>query len=227
MIKVVDLGKSYFNGKTVFHALADINLEIFDGEFLAIMGQSGSGKSTLLNLIAGLDNPTKGSIVIDDQEISGMTEGGRIMVRREKMGFVFQSFHLLLDLTVLENIMMPLLIKGISYKKSKESAIRLLSLVGLSQKCRSKPEELSGGQKQRVAIARSLASSPTILLADEPTGNLDSANGKEILELLKKVNKTTGLTIILVTHSQKASEFADRKVFLEDGRLVESSDGGI
>jgi putative ABC transport system ATP-binding protein len=211
MVKVENVSRAFNKGANRFLALKEINLTIEKGELVSIMGPSGSGKSTLLNLIAGFDNPTEGTVSISDVEISSLSENKRAEIRRNLIGFVFQSFCLLPDLTACENVMMPLLVQGYNYAEAKKAAITYLKLVGLECKENNRPEELSGGQKQRVAIARALVTNPAVLLADEPTGNLDSKNGAEILNLLQEINESKNQTIIMVTHSVEASNIAHKK----------------
>lgn len=219
VLNIEKLYKTYTTGKNEFQALRGVDLKVDKGEFISIMGPSGSGKSTLLNIIAGFDNATSGNVIIDGENITKFSENSRAKLRRRKIGFVFQSFCLLTDLTALENVMMPLLIAGHSKSKSKELALKYLDYVNLREKSNNRPEEMSGGQQQRVAIARALVTNPSILLADEPTGNLDSKNGEDILNLLKTINKKYGNTIIMVTHSEEAALFADRKIYLKDGLI--------
>lgn len=223
ILKVFDLHKSYFNGKSQYEALKGISFGVESGEFVSIMGPSGSGKSTLLNLLAGFDKPTSGQVIIKDTDLSDMSESEKALFRRNNIGFVFQSFCLLSDLSALENVMMPLLVCGRSFKEAKEEAFKYLELVGLMDKAKNKPEELSGGQQQRAAIARALITKPPILLADEPTGNLDSKNGEEILKLLKDINEKNGQTIIIVTHSEEAAEYTKKRITLKDGQINSSS----
>lgn len=221
MFNLTNVCKTYNQGQpNEFTALKDINIHIGSGEFVSVMGESGSGKSTLLNLIAGFDNPTSGDVVINNENISKMSENQRAVFRNKSIGFVFQSFCLLSDLNVLENVYIPLLVQGVSKSEAKKRAMKYLELVNLQDKSKNKPEELSGGQKQRVAIARALAVEPSVILADEPTGNLDSSNGKEILELLGHLNKKDRKTILMVTHSQEAAGYTSRTICLKDGEIL-------
>jgi len=201
-------------------ALRGVNLRVKKGEFLAIMGRSGSGKSTLLHMIGALDVPTRGSVLIDGVNISSLDDNQLAVIRRKKIGFVFQSFNLINTLTSLENVMLPMVFNGISTQKRVEKAKNLLAKVGLEKKVYSKPNKMSGGENQRVSIARALANDPQFILADEPTGNLDSKNGKNIMDILKKLNKDN-ITIIIVTHDPKIARQAERVVKLSDGQLTD------
>lgn len=219
ILKISNIFKSFNNGKNEFQALKGIDLEVEKGEFIAIMGPSGSGKSTLLNIIAGFDNATSGDVTMAGEKITELSENSRARLRRKNIGFVFQSFCLFSDLTALENVMMPLLIEGQRKSKAKESSLKYLEYVNLADKSSNSPEEMSGGQQQRVAIARALVSNPAIILADEPTGNLDSKSGEDILTLLKNINQNKGNTIIMVTHSEEAASYAQRRIYLKDGSI--------
>lgn len=221
MIKIQNLKKVYGKGEGAFTALDDVNCVINEGEFVCIMGESGSGKSTLLNLMAGFDNATSGKVYCDETIITELSENDRAIFRQDNISFIFQSFCLLNDLSALENVMMPLLIKGESEKKSKEKAKEVLKSLGLDGKFNNKPEELSGGQQQRVAIARALVSDTDVILADEPTGKLDSKNAIEVLNILKQINKEYNKTIIMVTHSADASKYTDRIIYIKDGKIVD------
>ena len=202
--------------------LKGIDLEIPRGQFAAIMGPSGSGKSTLLGLLAGLDSPTSGRIVLDGEDITGLDEDALALLRGRKIGFVFQSYHLIPTLTAEENVMLPLELAGASNDGAKR-ARELLESVGLLDRRDHYPVQLSGGEQQRVALARAFVGRPPILLADEPTGNLDTSNGQVVLDLLMTLNRREGTTLVLVTHDQQVSEQADRRITLRDGRVV--SDG--
>lgn len=204
-------------------ALRGIDLAVAEGEFVAIMGPSGCGKSTLLNLVAGLDSPTEGTISVGGQDVAGLSEDGRARFRRTHIGIVFQFFNLLEGMSVLENVTLPSLIAGSSRKAAEARAKDLLDLLGISAKTSKLPGVLSGGQRQRLAIARALANEPTLLLADEPTGSLDTAGGAEILELLRRLGKG-GQTIVLVTHADAVAEAADRVVRMRDGRIDDGTD---
>ncbi len=220
IIRIRDIWKIYNLGEVKVTVLRGLNLDIGEGEFIAIMGPSGSGKSTAMNLIGCLDVPTKGSIYLDNHDISKLHESDLAQIRGRKIGFVFQQFNLISSLNALENVMLPMIFQGISTKERKDKALNLLNLVGLGDRVNHKPLQLSGGEQQRVAIARALANNPEILLADEPTGNLDTKTGKEIMELLVKLHEKENKTIILITHDKNIARFAHRIVHLRDGRLV-------
>ena len=221
MIRVIDVHKSYSQGKSEIHALAGVSLEIPKGKFAVIMGPSGSGKSTLLHLLGGLDRPTRGEILLDGRIISQMPDDELTLVRRRKIGFVFQFFNLLSTLTALENILLPLILDGQPAGSGRERARALLERVGLGARGDHLPEELSGGEIQRVAIARALVFDPPILLADEPTGNLDSRTGEEVLELIRRVNREENCTVVMVTHDREAASSGDKFFYLKDGALEE------
>jgi putative ABC transport system ATP-binding protein len=208
-------------GETPVPALRGLSLEIKDGEFLAIMGPSGSGKSTLLHMLGCLDLPTDGRILLQDLEISQLDEDHLAQIRGKKIGFVFQTFHLVPTLTALENVELPLIFQRIPRSQRRARAQALLSKVGMAERMRHQPSQLSGGERQRVAIARALAADPEIILADEPTGNLDSESGKVVLSLLKQLHRE-GKTVILVTHNPEAAAYADRVVRVRDGQLADA-----
>jgi putative ABC transport system ATP-binding protein len=210
-----------FDGVRKVRALDNITLHIAQGEIVSILGPSGSGKSTLLNLIGTLDRPTSGCIEIDGQDIGALNDTALTRLRREKIGFVFQFFNLLPSLTCLQNVGLPLHLRGWAGSKVRARASTLLNLVGLGDRVEHLPDELSGGERQRLAIARALASEPPLVLADEPTGNLDSRTGKEILALLQDLHKRLGSTIILVTHDESVASMATRRITLRDARIVE------
>jgi putative ABC transport system ATP-binding protein len=218
MIELKNITKTVRSGTDDLTILADVSLEIPDGQFVAITGASGSGKSTLLGLIAGLDAPSSGEILIDGESITEMNEDGLARLRSDKLGFVFQSFHLIPSLTAFENIMIPLEIRG--DKDASERAVNLLEEVDLTNRGHHYPNELSGGEQQRVAIARAFANNPKILLADEPTGNLDSRNGQHIFELMTALHDHKKTTLILVTHDQELAEKAERQIRLRDGKII-------
>jgi putative ABC transport system ATP-binding protein len=218
MIKLTSVTKTVRSGTDDLTILSDVSLGIPDGQFIALTGASGSGKSTLLGLIAGLDNPTSGSITIDDEEITTMSEDALAGLRSEKIGFIFQSFHLIPSLTAYENVLIPMEIRGAV--DAKERAHTLLRDVDLSDRGHHYPSELSGGEQQRVAIARAFANEPKILLADEPTGNLDSKNGHHIFELMTELHKRRAVTLVLVTHDQQLAAEAQRQVVLRDGSVI-------
>jgi putative ABC transport system ATP-binding protein len=210
----------HFEGRRRVTALSAINLEIPKGELVSIVGPSGSGKSTLLNLIGGLDRPTAGAITLDGQRLDGLTDDALTAVRRDKLGFIFQFFNLLPSLTCLENVALPLHLRGWPRKKIDDRARELLDLVKLGARLDHVPDELSGGERQRVAIARALSIYPPILLADEPTGNLDTQTGAEILRLIADLHQTLGATILIVTHDMSVAETCQRTVTIRDGQIV-------
>ena len=219
MIQVSGLTKTIDTPTHRVDILKGIDLEIPRGQFAAIMGPSGSGKSTLLGLLAGLDSPTSGRIVLDGEDITGLEEDALALLRGRKIGFVFQSYHLIPTLTAEENVMLPLELSGVS-NGGAERARELLDSVGLLDRRDHYPVQLSGGEQQRVALARAFVGRPPILLADEPTGNLDTSNGRVVLDLLMTLNRREGTTLVLVTHDQQISEQADRRITLRDGRVV-------
>lgn len=221
IIKVNGLSKIYRTEEIKTLALENINLDINEGEFLSIMGPSGCGKSTLLNIIGLLDSPTEGSVIIDGQETSKMNDRQLTRLRNEKLGFVFQSFHLIPSLNVIENVMLPLTYRpGVSDKEARARSREILEKVGLSHRLHHMPGQLSGGQSQRVAIARAIVGQPKIVLADEPTGNLDSKMGAEVMQILHRLNKEDGTTIVMVTHNEEQARQTNRIVHLFDGRQV-------
>ena len=219
MIQLRDVSKTVVSGTEPLTILHPLSLDIARGEFIAIVGPSGSGKSTLLGLIAGLDSPSSGDVLIDGVNITKLGEDGLAKLRGEKIGFVFQFFHLIPSLTAFENVAVPLEIAGA--RNAGTRAQELLQEVGLTGRSHHYPSQLSGGEQQRVALARALANNPPILLADEPTGNLDSANGRHIMELVRDIHKTRGTTIVLVTHDAELAAIADARLILRDGRVVE------
>lgn len=221
IIKLRDVWKIYRMGEVEVPALRGIDLDIFQGEFVSIMGPSGSGKSTCMNMVGCLDIPTKGEIFLDSQDISKLHESELAQIRGKKIGFVFQQFNLMPNLTALENVMLPMIFQGVPEKERKERSEKLLNLVGLGSRINHKPSELSGGEQQRVAIARALSNNPKVILADEPTGNLDSKKGKDIMEVLGRLNKDEGKTIIIVTHDKEVAGCGERIVNLMDGRIAE------
>jgi len=219
VIETVDLWKVYQLGTVNVEVLRDINVLIHKGEFVSIMGPSGSGKSTLLYLIGGLDKPTSGSIRVNGHEISKMKDKEESSMRRKEIGFVFQFYNLIPNLSVEENILLPLLLDGKNIKNYKDELHDILTIVGLTDRRNHTPKELSGGQQQRVAIARALINEPEIILADEPIGNLDSKTGTEVMELLKAINQEKGRTIVQVTHSKEAADYGQRIINLKDGKV--------
>jgi len=218
MITLSKLTKTVRSGTEELNILSDVSLAIPEGQFVALTGASGSGKSTLLGLIAGLDSPTSGKITIDGDEVTSMSEDDLAKLRSEKIGFVFQSFHLIPSLTAFENIIIPMEILGNGDSKSR--AYELLDEVGLSDRGHHYPSELSGGEQQRVAIARAFANHPKILLADEPTGNLDTKNGQHIFELMEELHNQRNITLVLVTHDAELAAKAQRQVILRDGMVI-------
>ena len=226
ILKTKGLLKQYQMGKVMVNALREVDFAVQQGEFVAVMGPSGSGKSTLLHLMGGLDTPTDGEITVAGKRLAHMTDDEITIIRRRQVGFVFQFFNLLPTLSAAENVALPLLIDG---KRLEDYAVQvdeLLGLVGLADRHDHKPDQLSGGQQQRVTIARALITEPAIVLADEPTGNLDSKSGKEVLGLLRRACDEKGQTIVMVTHDPYAASYADRAVFLRDGQIVRQLEGG-
>ena len=219
MLKVENLRKSFFTEEIETIALNGVSFEVKEGEFVAVMGPSGCGKSTLLNILGLLDNPTGGSYSLLGQEVGGLKEKDRTMFRKGNIGFVFQSFNLIDELTVSENVELPLIYMGVKSSERKERVAKMLDRMNISHRSEHFPQQLSGGQQQRVAIARALVSNPKLILADEPTGNLDSKNGLEVMSLLQELNRE-GTTIIMVTHSQHDANFASRTICLFDGKIV-------
>ncbi len=219
MLQVVDLVKTYYQGKIPVHALAGVSFEVADGEFVTITGPSGSGKSTVLNLIGGLDTPTSGDVRIDQASLLKLSDTARTKMRRDRIGFVFQFFNLLPTLSALENVALPLILGGVRRKDADARAQQILSRVGLGDRVKHRPDELSGGEQQRVAIARALAYNPVLILADEPTGNLDSKAGLQILEMLRSLAREENKSVVLVTHDPNAWRYGDRMIRLVDGKV--------
>ncbi len=222
MIRLLNVRKIYYQGTNPITALAGVSLDIARGEFAAVMGPSGSGKSTLLHLIGGLDRPTEGEVLVDGKIISQMADDAVTLFRRARIGLVFQFFNLLPTLTALENVMLPLILDGRAASGSRPRAEALLQRVGLESRRDHLPEELSGGEMQRLAVARALAFGPPILLADEPTGNLDSRSGEDILKLLLQISREGGCTVVMVTHNREAARYGDRVIHLRDGLIEEA-----
>ena len=220
MIQLQKVTKTYKMGDEIIHALNNVSLEIEKGEFVAIMGPSGSGKSTLANVIGGLDSPSSGQIIVGNQEITKIRDKALSTYRNKKIGFVFQTFNLHPHYTALENVMIPLVFAKISSRKRKQKAKKCLKAVGLGDRIKHKPNELSGGQRQRVSIARALANDPEIIIADEPTGNLDTKKGNEIISLLKNLNKETNTTLIVISHDQNIAKASSRIIKIVDGKIV-------
>lgn len=213
------LERRYTMGKETVYALAGVDLTVEQGEFVALVGPSGSGKSTLMNLLGGLDRPTGGEAWVDDLELGKASDKNLILYRRNKLGFIFQSFNLLQTRSAVENVEVPLMLASVGKRERREQALDLLNKVGLGKRAHHKPNELSGGEQQRVAIARSLANNPRLILADEPTGNLDSKNGRDILAMLRSVLETEHRTLVMVTHDPTVAQHADRIVHLLDGKI--------
>jgi putative ABC transport system ATP-binding protein len=226
IVQVADLHKFFRRGSEQIDVLNGLNLEVPEGEFLALMGPSGSGKTTLLNLIAGLDQPSAGSIRVGNELISVMSEGQLARWRTRHVGFVFQFYHLLPVLTAYENVELPLLLLPMSAAERKRQVLTALDLVGLSDRLRHRPGQLSGGQQQRVGIARAIVTDPTLIVADEPTGDLDARSAEEILDLLGELQKGLHKTIIMVTHDPRAAARAERVLHLDKGRLVHDTGRG-
>ncbi len=216
-VKTMNVVKEYIMGKQTLRALKGVSIEIRAGEYISIMGPSGSGKSTLFNMIGGLDKPSSGKVYIDEVDISGLDAFELAWLRCRKIGYIFQTFNLIPVMTALENVTLPMIFAGMTTQDALDKGAELLSLVGLGDRIRHKPLELSGGQQQRVACARALANDPAIILADEPTGNLDLKTGHEIIELLRHLNKEKGVTIISATHDLKMLDASDRIIWIRDG----------
>ncbi len=219
VVRCKDIIKEYTMGTVTFRALNGVNLDIKRGEYVSIMGPSGSGKSTLFNAIGGLDRPTSGSVFINDVDMAQLDAKELAFLRCRTIGYIFQTFNLLKNMTALENVTLPMIFAGLSTDEAVDKGIGLLKKVGLGQRLHHKPNEMSGGQQQRVACARALANSPSIILADEPTGNLDSKTGKEIIELLRELNEDNNVTIISATHDLKMLDVSDRIVWIRDGLI--------
>ena len=223
VIRLQDLHKTYKLGDIEVHALRGINLTIRRGEFVAIMGASGSGKSTVMNIIGCLDRPTAGAYLLEGEDVSALSADQWALIRNGKIGFVFQGFNLLQRTTAVENVELPMMYTGLGFKERRRRALEMLGLVGLAERCHHLPNQLSGGQQQRVAIARSLVNHPSLLLADEPTGNLDTKTSQEIMELFQNLNMREGITIVLVTHEPDIAEYAKRRIVFRDGLIISDS----
>lgn len=219
IVRVIGVKKTFTMGKQEVQALKGVDLEIFAGEYVSIMGPSGSGKSTLFNMIGGLDKPSEGKVFIDEVDISQLDAYELAWLRNRKIGYIFQTFNLIPVMTALENVTLPMTFAGMNADDAQDKGIELLKLVGLGERFQHKPLELSGGQQQRVAVARSLANDPAIILADEPTGNLDLSTGEEIIELLQHLSSERGVTIISATHDYKMLNVSDRVVWVRDGAV--------
>ena len=219
LVILKNITKTYYTGKVAYQVFKGISLEVEEGEFLAIMGASGSGKSTLLNIIGLLDKPDSGIYILDGQEVSQLTKKELAYLRNRKIGFVFQAFYLVPWATALENVLLPLLYRGKINKEDEKKAVELLKRLGLEKRINAKPNELSGGEQQRVAIARALITNPKLLLADEPTGNLDSKSSQEVMNIFKELNEN-GITIIMVTHDPEIADFAKKIKIIKDGIFI-------
>ena len=219
VVRITDVKRTYYMGKVEVNALCGINLNITKGEFVSIMGPSGCGKSTLMHIVGCLDRPSSGHVLLDELDVDEMDDNSLAEIRNKKVGFVFQTFNLLPKLNAIENVELPLIYAGVDFDKRRGKASELLEMVGLKDRMFHKPSELSGGQSQRVAIARALANDPSIILADEPTGNLDSKSGDEIIHLFQELNQR-GITLIIVTHDQEIADHSKRIVRLKDGLVV-------
>ena len=221
LVLVEDLWKIYRVGQVEYPALVGVDATIYSGELLAIVGPSGSGKSTLLHIIAGLDKPTRGKVTVDKVDISKLSPDELAEYRNRKIGVVFQFYNLIPYLTAVENVELPMAISGVETKTRRSKALKILELVGLSEKAKKRPTELSGGEQQRVAIARSLVNEPSLILADEPTGNIDSASAKAIVDAFVELVHEKGVTVVMVTHNLEISQVCDRVIKLRDGKIVE------
>ncbi len=219
VIELKDVWKIYKSGEVETVALRGINLDIKKGEFISIMGPSGSGKSTLMNQIGALDTPTKGDVYLKGHNIKHLSENSLAQIRGKYIGFVFQRYNLIPTLNAIENVMLPMIFQGVEFDRRLDVATSLLKKVGLEKRINNRPTEMSGGEQQRVAIARALANNPDVILADEPTGNLDSKSGGIIMEMLKELNEKEGKTIVLVTHDKKVASFGHKIVTIKDGRI--------
>ena len=226
LLRMQGITKDYHLGKTIVRALRGLDLEISQGEIVAIMGPSGSGKSTLMHILGALDTPTDGTATIDGEDLQALKERQLVTLRGRKVGFVFQTFNLIQTLSAQRNVELPMIFQGLAPGERHRRASELLERVGLGDRVRHRPNELSGGERQRVAVARALANDPEIILADEPTGNLDTETGNAILSLLKDLSDNDGKTVILVTHDPEAAAIADRVVRLRDGCVASESGGG-
>lgn len=227
VIKVKDLYKLYRVGDEVVHALDGLDFQIYEGEFCAIVGTSGSGKSTLLNMLAGLEKPTKGEVVIADRHIEKLNEEQLVAFRRENIGFIFQSFHLLGTMNAVENVALPLSFRGVPRNVRMKKADAMLDLVKLGKHKKHLPKQMSGGQQQRVGVARALVVDPKIIFADEPTGNLDSHTSEEVMSLMKQVVREQNRTLVMVTHDAHLAEYADRVFHIRDGKILKIDDNRI
>ena len=219
IVRTKAVEKIYGKGEAIVSALRGVDLEIYEGEYISIMGPSGSGKSTLFNMVGGLDKPSKGNVYINETDIAQLDAYELAWLRCRQIGYIFQSFNLIPVMTALENVTLPMVFAGVNSDDARDKGVDLLGRVGLGERVQHKPFELSGGQQQRVAIARAMANSPKIILADEPTGNLDLSTGREIIELLREMSQEAGVTIISATHDLKMLSVSDRVVWIVDGRI--------
>jgi putative ABC transport system ATP-binding protein len=219
VVRTQDVKKAYVMGDLTVHALKGVDIEIEQGEYISIMGPSGSGKTTLFNMVGGLDKPTSGKVYIDDVDVAQLDAYELAWLRCRKIGYIFQSFNLIPVMTALENVTLPMVFAGLTSDEAREKGVHLLKKVGLGERVQHKPFELSGGQQQRVAVARAFANDPAIILADEPTGNLDLVTGTEIIDLLREMNQESGVTVISATHDHKMLSVSDRVVWVRDGRV--------
>ena len=227
IIELTHINKKFFIGSpNELHVLKDVNLKVYEGEFVSIVGASGSGKSTLMNIIGALDRPTDGGYILDGVDVIAAKDNELSGIRNRKIGFVFQTYNLISKTNALRNVEMPLLYAGVTGKERTNRAKELLTLVGMEDRMKHLPEELSGGQKQRVAIARAMANDPSIILADEPTGALDSATGRLVMDIFHKLHKEQGKTIVLITHSPELAEETERLITLKDGVIISERKGG-
>ncbi len=226
VVKIENVARKYQIGKVETQALRGVNLSIESGEFVALVGPSGSGKTTLLQMIGCLDQPSSGSVCINGKDVTRLNRNQRADMRRGTIGFIFQFFALIPTLTAYENVEMPLLLNGHSAKERRERVMELLQAVDLADRANNRPDQLSGGQQQRVAVARALAPKPTLVLADEPTANLDTTNGQQVMDIMAKLNKETGVTFVFATHDPRVIKYARRVVTLRDGLIVEDNGNG-
>jgi len=224
IIQVENVTKTYKIGEVETHALNGVSLDVAEGEFTALVGPSGSGKTTLLQLIGVLDKPDSGTVKINGEDVTNLKSNKRADLRKKDIGFIFQFFALVPVLSAYENVELPLLLNGVGAKERKERAMALLDAVGLADRAKHRPDQLSGGEQQRVAIARALASEPVMVLADEPTANLDTANGQQAMDIMQSLNETTGTAFIFATHDPRVMDYAKRVVKMQDGRIIDNGD---
>ena len=224
VVRALDVRKTFWMGEEPVHALNGVDFKVYRGEYISIMGPSGSGKTTLFNMIGGLDKPTEGKVYIDEVDIASLDTVELAWLRCHKIGYIFQTFNLISVATALDNVMLPMTFAGMQQSDAQDKAVEILKKVGLGERLLHKPLEMSGGQQQRVACARALANDPTILLADEPTGNLDSRTGEQIIDLLKEINDTEGVSVITATHDHKMLAASDRIAWVRDGKIEKFQD---